>query len=308
MVNNTNDNSYYDVTTGYSPELKELLRIMLITDQKSLVDFRHHLYKTFLERVCSEISEKLERISKRSENYPHSRPVIDHVTDKMKKFICERNEQLESDIRTIPYQLEIAHKLERIDWDDHQIAIFTPVDEVLIYMNYNSKTYIDMLQNWLAKRIEAPEEPFEQLKLLNLYVKGFSQLMRKPDVMLHADFLGLDEVMGQWFEHEYKYLEQEYDLHKKVAEDQPAQQVEKIKWTLSADQIALMIRAADDVRMFAEKSMNAAFKKLVPHFSSLHKDALSPSAVRSKSYNAEDNDKQVVISMLEKMISRIKGY
>ncbi len=308
MVSSTNDNSHYDVTTGYSSELKALLEIVLITDQRSHVDFRQDMYKTFMDKVCSAISEKLANIRKKSAKYPHSRPVIEHVMDKMKKFICERDDHQETDIRVIPYQLEIAYKLERIDWDDHNIGTFAPVDEVLIYMNYNSKTYIDMLQNWLAKRIEAPKDPFEQLKLLNLYVKDFSQLLRKPDVVLHPDFLGLSEVIGAWFEHESKFLEQEYDLKKKVIEDQPAEQTEKIKWTLSADQIALMIRAADDARMFAGKSMNAAFKKLIPHFSSLQKDVLSPSAVRSKSYNAEENDKEVVITLLQKMITRIKEY
>jgi len=305
---NTNDNSYYDVTTGYSLELRELLEIMLITDQKSSVNIRQEIYSTFMEQICKEISAKLDSITKSIARYPHSRPVLDLVISKMRRFICERNEQQETDIRVIPYQLEIAHKLERINWEDHTYSIFTPVDEVLIYMNYNSKTYIDMLQSWIGKRIEAPDDPVEQHKLLNHYLKGFSQLLRKPDAKFHQDYLDLTDVLAQWFEHESKYLESEYDLRKKIVENQPEETQEKIKWSLSADQIALMIRAADDVRMFAGKSMNAAFKKLVPHFSSLQKDVLSPSAVRSRSYNAEDTDKEIVINLLQKMISRIKGY
>lgn len=308
MVNSTNDNSRYDVSSGYSPELKELLEIMLITDQKSFVNIRDDMYKTFTDRVCQEISAKLESISNRTKGYPHSRPVIEHVIERMRQFICDKHDQQELEVWRIPYQLEIAHKLERIDWDDHSINVFTPVDEVLIYMNYNSKTYIDMLQGWLTKRIEAPESPFEQLKLLNFYTKGFSQLLRKPDIVLHRDYLSLWEVIEQWFEHESKYLQAEYELRSKAGDIAELVPQERVKWSLSADQLALMIRAADDVRMFAEKSMNTAFKKLVPHFSSIQRDVLSPSAVRSRAYHAEESDKQLVIGMLEKMIKRIKDY
>jgi hypothetical protein len=305
MVNNANDNSHYDISSGYSSELSEqLLAIMRATDKK----IRQDMETTLLDMVCEEISAKLENLRKTAASYPHSSPVLKHVIDKLKNFICERGDQQEMDIRMIPYQLELVYKLEKMDWSDHSINIFPPVDEVLISMNYNSKTYIDMLQAWMAKRIEAPESPVEQLKLLNFYTKGFSQLLRKPDVILHQGYPTLIEVIERWFEHESKYLETEYDIKKKIDEIPPEDTQERIRWSLSSDQIALVIRAADDTRLIAAKSMNAVFKKLIPHISSLQKEVLSPTAVRSRAYNAEQTDKEVVIKLLKKMITHIEGY
>ena len=308
MNNNANDNSHYDFSSGYSSELREQLLAIITTDSKAFVNIRQEISTTFLDRVCEEITSKLDNIKKMSASYPHSQSVLQYVTQKLRSFICERGDQQEMDIRMIPYQLELVHRLEKINYSDHGIDIFPPVDQVLIAINYNSKTYIDMLQTWLAKRIEAPEYPVDQLKLLNFYTKGFAQLIRKPDIVLHQMYPGVDEVIGRWFEHEAKYLETEFDIKKKIDEVLPDDTQERIKWSLSSDQIALVIRAADDTRLIVSKSMNAVFKKLIPHISSLQREVLSPTAVRSRAYNAEQTDKEVVIKLLKKMINHIEGY
>jgi len=46
----------------------------------------------------------------------------------------------------------------------------------------------------------------------------------------------------------------------------------------------------------------------VPHLSTAFKRDLSYHSVRSKSYNAEENDKNIAIMTLEKMIKKIRSY
>ena len=82
----------------------------------------------------------------------------------------------------------------------------------------------------------------------------------------------------------------------------------KITCLLSADQIALILRAGDESRILNAKSMSAVFKTIVPYLSTPYKTELSYHSVRSKSYNAEDKDKEIAIETLEKIIKKIKSY
>lgn len=84
--------------------------------------------------------------------------------------------------------------------------------------------------------------------------------------------------------------------------------IEKITCNLSADQLALILRAMDDSRLVDAKSMNAVFRQIMPFLRTARKEHLSFGAVRSKAYSPEENDRQVTLSMLEKMIEKIKNY
>ena len=77
---------------------------------------------------------------------------------------------------------------------------------------------------------------------------------------------------------------------------------------LSTDQTALILRAADELKIIIAKSMNEVFKTIVPHLSTPYKENLSYDSMRSKSYAAETRDKEIAIQTLEKIIKKIKEY
>lgn len=82
----------------------------------------------------------------------------------------------------------------------------------------------------------------------------------------------------------------------------------KVLCTLSADQIALILRAADESQILKARSMNAVFKFIIPYLSTPHKEDLSAAAVRSKAYNPEEADRDAAIAALQKIIRKIQGY
>lgn len=84
--------------------------------------------------------------------------------------------------------------------------------------------------------------------------------------------------------------------------------ISKILCTFSTDQIAIMLRALDELRVIKARSMSAVFKTIVPHLSTPYKEDLSYDAVRSKSYAAEESDKKIVIERLQEIIETIKRY
>ena len=82
----------------------------------------------------------------------------------------------------------------------------------------------------------------------------------------------------------------------------------KIYCNLSGDQLALMLRAADEAQVLKARSMNAVFKAIVPHLATAQRNELSADAIRSKAYSPEEPDREACISTLENMIRKIKGY
>jgi hypothetical protein len=82
----------------------------------------------------------------------------------------------------------------------------------------------------------------------------------------------------------------------------------KVLCTLSADQIALILRAADESQILKARSMNAVFKFIIPYLSTPHKENLSAAAVRSKAYNPEEADRDAAVDALQRIIKKIQGY
>lgn len=319
-TNTIHDNQHqyqYDFSSGYSPELMEqLVPAALLVGNRTLSAIQKDIYRTLMTKACEEIRGKVAEIRIQSAKYPYRQELIEFLLKRLEKFAGRRHRipvlSYHHVVNDVVYHLELTHKLQRIDWKDHELIAFSPVDELLIYMNYNSKTYIKMLESWLKQCIEASDNPIEELRKLHFYRKELAQLHRKPDIALHHDYLPVFDVMNNWFVHETDYLESKLELwtKAKAAETDNAEikEKERIRWSLSSDQIALMLRAADDTRVILAKSMNAVFKTVVPHISSQHTDELSASAVRSRSYHAEQTDKEAVITALQKMIKRIEEY
>lgn len=84
--------------------------------------------------------------------------------------------------------------------------------------------------------------------------------------------------------------------------------VAKVLCTLSGDQIALILRAADEAKILKARSMNLVFKLIIPHLSTPYKAELSAGAIRSKAYNPEEADRNAAIEALHRIISKIQSY
>lgn len=83
---------------------------------------------------------------------------------------------------------------------------------------------------------------------------------------------------------------------------------QKVLCTLSADQIALILRAADESQVLKARSMNAVFKLIIPFLSTPHRESLSAAAVRSKAYNPEEADRDAAVEALHRIVKKIQGY
>lgn len=82
----------------------------------------------------------------------------------------------------------------------------------------------------------------------------------------------------------------------------------KIICRLSVDQVAILLKAADEVRLLAARSFSLVLRTLVPFLSTERLQDFSWKSARSSTYKMEGTDKDIAIRALETMIAKIREY
>jgi len=239
------------------------------------------------------------------------------LLERLKTFVNTNIYPFEPTLRAVKYKQELVQRLEEIKRESPSDP-FSPIEQLLIYLNFNSKKFIDILTDRLAKEINQHETSTERMAKILYYFKAYKQLYRKPNVKLNPRYHDLDFVINNWFTQEIIYIEKKLRLsviplqYEKTKNSnygtKSHQSIHKVLCMLSIDQLGLILRAADDLRVIHAKSLNEVFKTIVPYLSTPYKEELSSGSMRAKSYSPEERDKQVAIETLERIIIKIKEY
>ncbi|WP_418499038.1 hypothetical protein [Flagellimonas sp.] len=270
--------------------------------------------ETYLSVTRKELRKKLDRL--KSKHKRITNPVMDIVLKRLYRF-TDTNLRYKIAFRDIFYKKDLVRGLEEIDWNSVNNKAFSPIDELLIYLNFNSKSFINLLTERISQCINSCDNSIEKMDRLLYYYKAFNQLHRKPGLVLNPNYHDLETILGNWFTQEILYLEKKLHLsvvplqskkENPVEKQSTAKEKQKVLCMLSTDQIGLMLRASDELRILVAKSMSQVFKTIVPHLSTPYKEDLSYDGMRSKSYVAEERDKQIAIETLERIIKKIKEY
>lgn len=82
----------------------------------------------------------------------------------------------------------------------------------------------------------------------------------------------------------------------------------KILCPLSVDQMGIILKAADEIKLIISRSISLVFRTIAPFLSSEKTKEISWNSMRSSTYHMEREDIEVVIAFLEKLLKKIKGY
>ena len=219
--------------------------------------------------------------------------------------------------RQVLYRKQLIKELELLGLLDDEELHSCPLNEILIYMNFNSRSFINYFKECVTDKINSGESPTDKMENLLLCYKEFNQIHSKDGVVLNPNHQDLKIILSDWFKHEMIYLEKK--LHISVVPvrslDKRSNQTmvidaisDKVLCKLSTDQTALILRASDELKIIVAKSMNHVFKTIVPFLSTPNKVNLSYDSMRSKSYVAEERDKKIVIETLGRIIKQIEEY
>ncbi len=297
--------------------------IAVLEELLSFVENRFYKYLSLDERVPityqivskREILSKLEVFKKNISNDPSSteEPLQIVIAKLYQKVTSEYTHK--STYREIVYRKELLNALASDALPIVKSTIYSVADEILISFNFNCQEYSAYLKNKILNQLDHYPTLGDRFATILRIYKEFGQLNCKPKRMFDPQVPNLKEVLLTWFQHEIRYLEQQIkSREEEVLDSAPKSSITamesnfKMECDLSCDQIALILRAADESRVVKARSMSQVFKSIVPYLSTPFKKELSYQSVRSKSYNAEDRDKVVAIRTLEKMITKINSY
>ncbi len=296
--------------------------ISCVDDLISFIEIRFPAYLSPDERVPAtlllvikkELKQRLDKLKANQEWKDFNNGIVDLMLYELYSFMSCSKDEHSFVFREISYVNELVKELEKLNDGKNSSEVYTPLDEMLIYMNFNSRTYMDHLIQRVSKKIHARESISEKIEMLLFYSKEFKQILRKPGVAFNSEHKNIDVTIGGWFTQEIFYLEKKLqytgallneNFHKPVHKDNPAS---KVLCILSVDQMAIILRSVDDLKILKARSLNAVFKTIVPYLSTPSRENISYDSMRSKSYAVETRDKEIVIQTLEQMIQKIAEY
>lgn len=219
--------------------------------------------------------------------------------------------------REVQYYKDMVQELEILNDLGDEGDIYLNLNQLLISLNFNSKAYLDFLTRRIAGKINELENISEKLERLLWYFKNLNQVQIKPETILNPQYTDLKTELSNWFSQEIFYLEKKLHLSVVPMQSEKAnlktaasseKEKAKVLCILSTDQMGLILRAADEMKVLMARSMNEVFKTIVPYLSTPYKENLSADSMRSKSYAAEERDKEIVIQTLEQIIKKIREY
>jgi len=268
---------------------------------------------TYLSAVKRELKERLLRLSPKLNTFktlPSCQLVLGYLDSLVSSGSASRT------FHTLIYAKELVHGLESLEWNFDTAIFPTQLDVLLFQIDFNSQPYIDHLQSLVRAKSDECKTDSAKLETMLLCQKQFRQLSASSKLTFNTDEESLLASMDRWFGYEIAYLDRMIDLSTLQGSENAAASPQKalskaspkVLCMLSTDQMGLILRAADESRILVAKSMNQVFRSIVPHLSTPYKEDLSYDGMRSKSYVAEDKDKQKAVEALERIIKKIQEY
>jgi len=296
--------------------LEELLAF-IETRYFTLINPEAQVSATCCKAIQEEMKGRIQDLTNRLTPEHLKNAALKIVLQRLLRFIEGKLPEFKANYRTVFYKKALLKGLEELHWLEKDPEDFSEVDKLLIFLNFNSKSYTDLLINFIKEKVSESKTPLEKISRLQFYYKSFKQIQPKPKMILNPQYYDLRIIMKNWFDQEIKYMkktvemittQETYLTESGLRKNAPAKVKQKVVCNLSSDQLALILRAADESKILMARSMSEVFKTIVPHLSTPYKEDLSYQSMRVKTYNIEDRDRLIAIEMLETIINKIKTF
>ncbi|WP_159478087.1 hypothetical protein [Dyadobacter sp. 3J3] len=268
----------------------------------------------YLTQIKKEVANRIDSIRPGLIQRVGNKNLTDILLGVLGNFNSEHHSRPVS-LREVFYKKEVIKGLEKIHAIKDQDKVHDAVIELLVYLNFNSRSFMNYYTQKLAQKINAYGPIRDKMTQLLLCYKEFNQMHRKPGVKLNPNYADVKKVIGNWFAQEILYLEKKNQWDVSPLQDYnpspPANSLSerfKILCFLSVDQIGLLFRAMDSLRILKARSLNQVYQSITPYLSTPRKQDISWESMRNKSYSVEQRDKEVLIKTLESIIEWVKEY
>ncbi len=263
----------------------------------------------YLVLTRDEIQEKLGALAQIIKDKCSDDPISTQIAQKLVEFVAP------STITTLTYRdimfyKELVKELEDLSLWERRGGIYSGLQQLLIYLNYNDKEFINGLVNQFKQVLQSKNDLNDKIDRLLIYSKEINQLQLKPDTAFLDRHPSVKNQLSNWFAEELAYLERKLkglqtsgSLLSPLASPKP-----KVVCHLPVDQLGILFRAAADIKIISTSSQKVLFDHIAPWLSTLHRSVLSAESMRSKSYSPEKKDQEALKDILMQLFRQVGKY
>ncbi|SIN77832.1 hypothetical protein [Chitinophaga niabensis] len=260
----------------------------------------------------TQILERADDMRKNLATGEYGMAPVDIVMEVIEDYISKIDNRVPITLRESSYIRELMHDVLSIDGNLTSITGCDAINELLIIWNLNSKNCIRYFTTGTQMLMDSKETEEEKLAFLKLESKKLDIIPERQNFVLDPDFPSVKEYCYKWLNNEIAYRENRLEGFVPLAREEARKEMKenafKAVVSMSVDQLSLILRALFDLRIILAKSMSAAFKAITPYLSTPLTENINWDNARTKSYVAEESDKQIVIAKLEELIRLIRSY
>jgi hypothetical protein len=264
----------------------------------------------YLALTQEEIKDKLDALSALLSTYGGDPVLSAKIMNAVLAFV-NNPPQGTITFMDLMYRKDLIKELEDISNWSKKNNLYSGLTQLLIYLNYNDKEFINYIINQFSQEMNGQEDANDKIDQLLLYSKVLNQLQCKPDSALHGKHPSVKMQLNNWISEELYYLEKKLGL---LPGPVPAGTApvptarQKVMCRASVDQLGVFFRAASDIELITSPSQRAMFEQITPFLSTPHKKGLSADSMRSKSYSPEKKDVEAVKDLLMQLYKKITQY
>lgn len=269
------------------------------------IDLDSWVHSAHLSNVGESAAERISRVWPWLEITCSGTPLAAMLSEALSPLIQASPKVKRATFRQVFYLKELIDQLEKLassQTTDEQARKL--LVNMLVFLNFNSRSFIDHYTNGISSGIEMLQDADEKRYALLRACKEFTQLHYQSELSLHPGQPDVKTAIGRWFDAELQFMEKQrqWDLPlPATSTTAPGSEQTKVLCFLSIDQIALVLRALDSLRIIQARSLNSVFQHIAPYLSTPRKKDISWESMRTKAYQFEESDRQQVLRVLEKV-------
>lgn len=192
---------------------------------------------------------------------------------------------------------------ELIRTGNEEVDLEKKVQDVLLYLNFNSRKYFLYCIDQINQELNEEETLTGKLERLAYRCKVINQVQCESNISYTTKYPSLKEVIGNWISEEMNYLDTKRQLTMTFpAPENPLKKDFKVSLNLSVTQFACLIRSLSEERVILNKNLTELAGFFARTVETKRSENISEGSFRRKYYNIEDSAKKSVIDMLNRTI------
>ena len=200
-----------------NPDLKEVQTIIIqgLEEMLSFIEIRYSNYLsldqrapiTYLLITKKQVGKQIAALKVEMQKRIEDKLLLQIVFSSIDTFLANLSSDVPVSLREVLYVKELVKKLHDLCNSEDSHCNSEGLNEILIYLNFNSQDYSDHFTLTAKEKIGSFDVVSERLEMLLLMRKDFNQINSKSGVALNNEEKHIKKVLGNWFNQEVQYLE-----------------------------------------------------------------------------------------------------